>query len=445
MKNILVIGAGLSSSSLIKYLLEHANTEDWMIQVGDVNQQLAESKINNHPKGNSLLLNINDGALLEATITKTDLVISLLPPNLHIHVAKLCLKHSKHFISASYVTEEMKNLHVEALKSNILLLNECGLDPGIDHMSAMKMIHKIQSDGGEIVSFKSYCGGLIAKESDNNPWHYKFTWNPRNVVLAGQNTARYLSNGELKFIPPSRIFNEIEQITIPDGEVFDCYANRDSLDYLKPYGIENAKTVMRGTMRGEGFCEAWDCLVKLGLTDDTITLPESHKITFRELTSAFTPGNKQINLEERVLDFLKIEPDDSIFLKLKWLGIFNPIPILIPGATPAMILQNLLLEKWKLFPGDIDRIIMHHAFVYKNQKLDGYNTSTLVVKGENNTLTAMAKTVGLPMGIAAKLLLQDKIKTRGVQIPTTAEFYNPILKELALYGIEFEERTSLEQ
>ena len=440
MKNILVIGAGLSSSYLIKYLLQESEKQLWTIHVVDADKALAERKINYHKNGIASSLNIYDTNELIQQIKAADLVISMLPASLHILVAQHCLKLKKHLITASYISEEMRILHIEALKANVLFLNECGLDPGIDHMSAIKLIHEIQSKGGKITTFKSYCGGLISKESDNNPWHYKFTWNPRNVVLAGQNTARYLENNELKFIPASRIFSQFEKVSIPDGEEFECYANRDSLEYIKPYGIESAHTVLRGTMRSDGFCSAWNCIVRLGLNDDSFIIHNADKRTYKDILSAFTPGDKEHSLEERVATFLNVSQHDEIFKKLQWLGIFDDTKISIREGTPAQILQLLLQSKWKLEPGDIDRIVMHHQFEYTLSNENKSIKSTLVVKGEDDVLTAMAKTVGLPLGIAAKLILTDKIKTRGVQMPLIPEIYLPILEELKLFGVEFIEQ-----
>lgn len=441
MKKILVIGAGLSSSYLIHYLIEQADKNQWTVTIADSNIELARSKTNNSPATSAIQLNANDQYELEQTIASHDLVISLLPPSMHITVAKTCIKHKRHLITASYVSNEMQQLHVEALKADVLLLNECGLDPGIDHLSAMRIIDEIKASGGTVDVFKSYCGGLISPEFDNNPWNYKFTWNPRNVVLAGQATAKYLENGELKFIPASRIFMQTEEVNINGYGEYESYANRDSLGYIKPYGIEQAHTVLRGTLRRKGFAAAWNLLVKLGLTDDTQIIEDSHNMTYRQLVSAFTPGTSLAQLEQRVCDFLNISPDDELFAKLKWLGLFDDTLITLKGATPAAILQVLLQHKWKLQQKELDMIVMQHVLETTVHGVKQQIISSLVVKGENETLTAMAKTVGLPMAIAAKLVLNNQVKMRGVQIPLTPELYFPILEELATYGITFSEET----
>jgi len=437
MKKIIVLGAGLSSSSLINYLIENAAQCEWTVTVADANKQLAESKIGNLSNATAIQLNADDPYEMQHTISQFDLVISLLPPHMHMGAAKACLQHKKHLITASYVSDEMRHLHTEAIKSGVLLLNECGLDPGIDHMSAMKVIHEIQRDGGVIDLFKSFCGGLVAPEFDDNPWHYKFTWNPRNVILAGQATASYLENGELKYIPPSRIFSQTAQIRFSDTLTFDAYANRDSLSYIKPYGITSAHTVLRGTLRGAGFCDAWNLIVKLGLADDQLKLEDADKITYRKWLNAFVPGSGLNQLEQRLCDFLQIDLTSEVFSKLNWLGIFDDTSIPLRSATSAQILQHLLQQKWKLQKGELDMIVMQHQFQYTQDEKQHYKTSSLLVKGENEVHTAMAKTVGLPMGIAAKLVLQGKLNLKGVQIPIMPELYLPVLDELENFGVKF--------
>jgi saccharopine dehydrogenase-like NADP-dependent oxidoreductase len=440
MKNILVIGAGLSSSYLIKYLLEQANIFNWQITIADSNIEAAESKIANQKNAKAIKLNATDNEQVEQLVSANDLIISLLPAFMHIYVARNCVSLKKHLITASYVSPEMQSLHNNAINNDVLLLNECGLDPGIDHLSAMKIIDEVKAKGGSIDVFKSFCGGLVAPEFDDNPWNYKFTWNPRNVVVAGQSTAQYLEQNELKFIPPQRIFTQTEEIQIENQGSFECYANRDSLSYIKPYGIESAHTVLRGTLRKKGYSKAWNNIVKLGLTDDSFVIHNTQNLTYRELVSAFTPGNDISKLEQRACDFLNLTQEQDEFKKLVWLGLFDDTKINIPEGSPAFVLQQLLQQKWKLQKGELDMIVMYHeieaSYPNKKEKI----SSALVVKGENEILTAMSKTVGLPMAIAAKHLMLGDIKLRGVVIPTMPELYNPILIELAEYGISFEEK-----
>jgi saccharopine dehydrogenase-like NADP-dependent oxidoreductase len=439
MQKILVLGAGLSSSYLIKYLLENAPGHHWTISVADANISTAQAKINNNIYGVALELNAADKTQRSLLIAQHDLIISMLPATMHIDVAKDCLTHKKHLVTASYLSDEMKDLDNDAKQAGVIFLNECGLDPGIDHLSAMKIIHDIKAKGGTITSFKSFCGGLVAPEFDDNPWNYKFTWNPRNVVLAGQATARYLENGSLKFIPASHIFEQTEDVTIKDYGHFESYANRDSLGYIEPYGITEAQTVLRGTLRRKGYSKAWNLLVKLGLTDDSFIIHDANKLTLRTFVNAFVPGIDVQQLEKRAADFLNISETSEEFSKLKWLGIFDETPIRFNEVTPAQILQNVLQQKWKLNTGELDMIVMKHQikFEIRNSKFE--IESELVVKGEDEVLTAMAKTVGLPMAIAAKHILLGSIKSRGVHIPLTEEFYNPILSELENYGIRFNE------
>lgn len=440
MKKILVIGAGLSSSYLIKYLTNEAKANNWHITVADNNAEVATRKIADSANASAMALNASDTTALDKAIQEHDLVISLLPPTMHVPVARICVAQGKHLVTASYVSDEMQQLHEAAKEAGVLLLNECGLDPGIDHLSAMKLIDEVKARGGSITVFKSFCGGLVAPEYDNNPWHYKFTWNPRNVVLAGQAAAKYLEHDELKFIPPSRIFTQTEALHIDGYGDFESYANRDSLGYIKPYGIESAHTVLRGTLRRKGYSASWNALVRLGLTDDTFIIKNSAALTYREWLSAFTPGNNLDELEQRVASFLGISTQHELFEKLVWLGLFENTPIAIEEATPAQVLQQLLQQKWKLGQGELDMIVMHHEIEAKVGSATEKIKSSLVVKGETEVLTAMAKTVGLPMAIAAKLILQQKVALTGVQIPVTPALYNPILEELEQYGVVFTEQ-----
>jgi saccharopine dehydrogenase-like NADP-dependent oxidoreductase len=444
-KNILVIGAGRSSSSLIKYLLDHSQTEQWTVTVGDVSIDLVNQKTNNHANARAIVFDINNEQQRQEEIQRADIVISMLPASMHLSVAKDCVRYKKHLATASYVSKEMTALDDEAKKNRIVLMNEVGLDPGIDHASAMKVIDEIHEKGGELTSFKSFCGGLVAPESNDNPWGYKFSWNPRNVILAGQGTAQYIENSEYKYIPYNRLFTQIDTISIDGYGDFDAYANRDSLSYRKAYDLEKIPTMLRGTLRMPGYCKAWNVFVKLGLTDDSYTIEASNQLTYRQLLEAYLPdGNK--STEDKLLDFMGSEIDTEIVHKIEWLGLFNDTLIQRANATPAQILQDLLEEKWKLMPHDKDMIVMQHQFEYTlpskgNNKIK--LNSSLVVKGEDQIYTAMAKTVGLPLAIASKLILQDKIKSRGVLIPTTKEIYEPLLAELEQNGVVFEEKTTV--
>ena len=431
MKKIFVIGAGRSSSSLIKYLLDHSSKENWSITIADADVQLAQQKTAGYSNTIAISFDVNNDHQRHQEIDQADIVVSLLPPSLHIIVAKDCLKFKKHLVTASYVTKEMEALNDEAKQNDLIFLNEIGLDPGIDHMSAMKIIDKVKSEGGEFISFKSYCGGLIAPESNDNPWGYKFTWNPRNVILAGQGGAKYIENGKEKELCYEDIFWHIEKVNIEGLGVFDGYLNRDSLSYHKPYGLESIPTMLRGTLRASGFCIGWSVFAEAGLTDDTIKIPDSNTLSYRQFFDRMVES-RGYTLYDDMLDEIK--------LKIESTGILSNEKITLVNATPAQILQDLLERKWKLKEHDKDMIVMQHEFVYK-EKIGTQKKliSNLVVKGEDQTYTAMAKTVGLPMAIAVKLIATDLIKSRGVIIPITKEFYEPVLSELSVLGINFKE------
>lgn len=439
MKNILVIGAGRSASSLIKYLLDNSTKENWKVTVGDVSLDLVKQKTGNHANARALVLDINNQEQREEEIQHADLVISMLPASMHINVAKDCVRFKKHLVTASYVSKEMGELNEEAIKAGVVLINENGLDPGIDHASAMKVIDEIHQQGGELISFKSYCGGLVAPECNDNPWGYKFSWNPRNVILAGQGTAQYIENGEYKYIPYNRLYTQTNIVEVKGYGRFDAYANRDSLSYRKSYSIENIPTMLRGTLRMEGYCKAWNVFVKLGITDDTYKIEASNTLTYRNLIEAFLPDSNK-TIKEKLTAFMGNDMDADTLSKIEWTGILSDEKIKLKDAAPAQILQELLERKWKLLEHDKDMIVMQHQFQYKTRSGDIKNiTSSLIVKGEDQTYTAMAKTVGLPLAIVTKLIVQNKITSRGVVIPTIKEIYEPLLKELETLGVKFEE------
>lgn len=437
MHNVLILGAGLSSPYLIKHLATHAKKENFTLTVADASLQLARLRTKNFKHVNAIELDINDKNKLEQQVENATVVVSLLPPALHVNIAKACIKFKKHLVTASYISTEMQALHKAALSANVLLLNEMGLDPGIDHLSAIMIINEIKKQGGEITSFKSYCGGLVAPKYDNNIWNYKFTWNPKNVVTAGQSAAMYLENGQVKYISPNRIFSEVQEIIIPGYGKFESYANRDSLSYIKAYGLESAKTVFRGTLRRKGFCAGWQLLVQLGLTDDKLTIINPGNLTNRSFLCAFVPGANNNNIEKQFCKFFNITPKSTLYKKIAWLGLFNQTPITLQQATPAQILLSILQDKWKLNPTDLDMVAMKHEITYKLKNKNYKHNSSLVVMGNDATYTAMAKTVGLPMAIATRLILKNKITVRGVQLPIYKEMYEPVLAELAKNGVKF--------
>lgn len=440
MKKVLLIGAGKSSGYLIDYLLSYAVAENYELTVADLNMEAALLKTKHLPNSKAIVLDINNAADRINHIQAADIVISMLPAFMHFPVAQDCVNLKKHLVTASYVSPEIMSLNESALKNDVLLLNEIGLDPGIDHMSAMKVIHEIQKYGGQLTSFKSFCGGLVAPESNNNPWGYKFSWNPRNVILAGQSTAQFMLEGKYKYLPYQRLFASSEVIEVEGYGKFDAYANRDSLSYRKIYGIENISTMVRGTLRQHLYCEAWHVFVMLGLTDDSIQIELPENYTYAEFIASFLPGTGN-DLILRLCEFTGRSVNDKIIQMILWTGILADHVIGLKKASPAMILQHLLEKKWLLEPSDKDMIVMQHLFEYTNNKgVESACTSTLVVIGENSERTAMAKTVGLPLAMAVRRLIKGEIKLRGVQIPVMPEIYVPILKELEEYGIVFEEK-----
>lgn len=434
MKNILILGAGKSATVLIDYLLDHAAALNSTVTLGDLDVNLAQQKLHNHPAGKVVYFNSEDAVIRENCIQQSDIVVSLLPAFLHPVVATDCVKFKKHFVSASYVGDAMQSLHQAAVDAGIILLNEIGLDPGIDHMSAKKMIDEVVAAGGEITGFESYTGGLIAPESDNNPWNYKFTWNPRNVVLAGQGTAKFLQNHDYKYIPYQKLYERYDILDIPGYGQFEGYPNRDSLAYRKIYGLENTATIVRGTLRKRGFCDAWNVFVQLGMTDDSYIMENAQHFTKSMFTKAFIPGIGN-DVQSGLSNYLKIT-DPDIVNKLAWLGLFEETPIFsekdtAKQYTPAQVLQYILEQKWSLDAGDKDMCVMKHVMDYTQNGKAYTLHSNMVAIGQDEIYTAMAKTVGLPAAIATKMILSGEINKIGVVIPVTPDIYNPVLDELA--------------
>lgn len=440
MKNILIIGAGRSATALIDYTLRKAETRDWFITLVDADAELANRKLKGHPKGRAAGLDILQVDARREQIAGADIVVSLLPAHLHFQVAEDCILLNKHLITASYVSQELYRLGDEARSRGLIFMGEMGLDPGIDHMSAMQTIDAIKDEGGTLTSFRSYTGGLIAPESDTNPWHYKFTWNPRNVVLSGQGTAQYLEDGKFKYIPYTRLFKEHRQINIPGMGTYEVYANRDSLLYRDVYGLKNIPNILRGTIRHQGFCDAWNALVKIGLTDNSYPILESNKLSYRAWMEAYVRPSSKGSVQARIAELIGEPVEGPVMQKLEWIGLFSEQAIELVDATPALILEHLLLQKWKLEPGDLDMILMQHQFEYEREGERRQRISSLVMKGDDDVNTAMAKLVGLPLGIFVRLVLEGKINQTGVNIPVMPQVYTPVLEELKEYGVAFTEQ-----
>jgi len=442
MRTVLVIGAGQSSSSLINYLLQKSELENLQILVADFSIETALKKINKHKNGLAIQLDIFNKSERQKLIKQADIVISMLPAKLHVIVAKDCIFYSKNLITPSYISEEMKQLNSEVVKKGLVFLNEVGLDPGIDHMSAMQVIDTIRSKGGKMLLFESFTGGLVAPESDTNLWNYKFTWNPRNVVLAGQGgAAKFLQEGTYKYIPYQKLFRRTEILNLNEYGKFEGYANRDSLKYKTIYGLDDILTLYRGTIRRVGFSRAWNIFVQLGMTDDSYTIEDSEHMSYRDFTNSFLAYNPNDSVELKLRYYLKIDQDDEIWGKLLELDLFNPNKkVALKNATPAQILEKILRDSWPLQENDKDMIVMQHLFGYEMAGKKEQIKSSMVCIGDDQTYTAMAKTVGLPVGIATLKILNGEIKTPGVQLPISKEIYTPILEELKENGIIFKEK-----
>lgn len=441
MQHILIIGAGKSSTALINYLLENAKKEHWHITIGEKDLALAESKIKGNTQAKAVTFDVFDAELLTQLVTEHDLVISMLPASLHIHVARKCAELKKHFLTASYLTEEIKSLNGQFENAGKLMIMEMGLDPGIDHMSAMKVLDDLRGKGYVLTGFETFTGGLVAEESvGDNPWKYKFTWNPRNVVLAGQGTCKFIQEGRYKYIPYQKLFRRTEAIYIPDHGYFEGYANRDSLAYLDVYNLRGIKTLYRGTLRRPGYCAAWDVFVQLGATDDTYQMENVSEMTHRQFINSFLSYNPNDSVELKLAHYLSLDLDNGIMFKLKWLGMFDDELVGLNQGTPAQILEHILKKKWTLDPADKDMIVMWHKFNFLDGEKPRQIESSMVALGDDEVNTAMSKTVGLPLAIAAKMILKGKINLTGVHVPIKKEIYEPVLEELTTTGLKFNER-----
>lgn len=502
MKKILLFGAGKSATVLIDYLLRNALAENWILTVVDANLELAAGKIGNALGGTAASFDINDAALRQKHIQESDMVISLLPPALHFLVAKDCVAYYKNLLTASYVDDNMRGLEEEINAAGVLFLCEMGLDPGIDHMSAKKLIDEIRAEGGHITSFLSHCGGLVAKENDDNPWCYKISWNPRNVVLAGKAGAIFKKDGEEKGLSYEHLFAEKRYLTVPGHEPMCWYPNRDSLSYTSIYGLDDCPTFIRTTLRYPDFIYGWKNIIDLGLTNETKeydtdgkTLMAFFKEHFEKAgftdwlqtkMSAQLQNSKKIledlvNLvelqdevseasEERVEGFMMVNPGGDLqdvdledlkttaaarvasqmheskltLQQLYFLGMDDDKTLINRGlCSAADVLQFALEKKLSLLPGEKDLVVMLHEIEYELDAIAYKATSSFSLEGLNDHHTAMAKTVGLPLGIAAKLILNGKLTAKGLRIPVSADIYEPVLEELSKEGIAFHEEKVL--
>ena len=439
MNKILVLGAGRSATSLIDYLIQHAEVNHWQLTVADADLALANAKTKNNPVAKAIRFSLEDTIHLISLIKNHDVVVSLMPAQLHQPIAEICLSERKHLFTASYVSPAMQQLHEKVKQADLLFMNECGLDPGIDHMTAMELMDDIKSEGGKIISFESFTGGLIAPETDpDNPWRYKFTWNPRNVVMAGLGTAKFLEDNQLKYVPHQQLFTRTTKVKVEGIGLLDGYPNRDSLQYKSIYGLDDVSTMIRGTLRFEGYCQAWNVLVQLGVCDESFEIENLNMLSPETFMQAYLPAGEG-SAQEKIT---KLFPKQSEGVRLlEWSGFFKTQKFKTEKATPAKVVEWILQDKWQLQPNDKDLIVMWHRLKYKLNNTEKVIEASLVVKGENAEKTAMADTVGLPLAIAVSLLMQNKIKARGVVIPIDKSIYQPILHELKSLGIEMKTKT----
>jgi len=438
MNRIFVIGAGRSTTDLIQYLLDHAEVEDWEVVVGDLDQALAAEKIGDNPRGKAIRFDAFDEENRRREIEAADLVVSLLPPKLHVIAARDCLELKTNLVTASYVSDEMLEMDEAVKEAGLIFMNEVGADPGIDHMSAMDMISRIKARGGNITAFRSYCGAVVAPES-SNLWGYKFTWAPRNIILAGKGIAQYRRAGKVKYLPYHHLFRRYDEISVPGYGAFEAYANRNSLVYAGLYGLEEADTIYRATLRYPGFCDMWQAFVEIGLTDERVDLSNSKDITFREFLFSFIneiPGKSDL---ESLAIFLKRDLDDPVVRKIEALGLLGDEVFPHESSSAADVLQYILMRKWVFGEDDVDLLVMQHQLEFE---LDGERRvliGSMVDKGRSHDHTAISRTVGLPTAMCVKLILNGQIEEKGVRIPNFPSAFEPILKELEKFEIEFKE------
>lgn len=450
MKRILVLGAGQSSPYLIRHLLDRAAERDWLVTVGDRDPDLAASRVADHDRGEAIAFDAGATGRLAEIVAEADLVVNLLPPGLQPILARECVHQARHMVSVSYATSGVRELGREAARRGTLLLMEIGLDPGIDHMGTMSLIDRLHRGGAVIESFESYGSGVPAPDSVDNPLGYAITWSPRSVVLAGLDGAHYLRDGQLRAVPKHRVFETTWPVEVEGVGTMEAYPNRDSLAYREIFGLAQARTLVRGTLRHPGFCEAWRQVVRLGLNTERISIPRLAEKSFAELVDMFLPeGLPGATVEERTASFLGPGADKTAMASLRWLGLFSDRPTGVDGATATDALVHLLLDKLRLPPGGRDMIVLLHRLGVRYPASKGASsearrervTATLVERGEPGGITAMARSVGLPAALAVSLVLDGEIDLVGCHIPTEPAIYEPVLVELARHGVRFEERT----
>lgn len=441
MKKIAVLGAGRSAGPLIEYLATHPDSSSWTVSVYDQDAETLARKTASFRNVSVESGDLRSTELLDRIVSAHDVVVSMLPAFMHLPVAERCVRFGRHLVTASYISPEMQALDAEVRAKGLVFVNECGVDPGIDHMSTMELLHRLRREGAQLTSYESFCGGILAPESPANPWSYKFTWNPRNVVLAGAGGAvHFVQEGQFKHIPYHEVFRRTEFLDIPGYGRFEAYANRDSLKYQSAYGLEGIGTMYRGTLRRPGFCRAWDVLVKLGATDDSYPLEHVDAMTHRDFLNTFLAYRPTDSVELKLMHYLNISQDSDVMERLEWLGLFADEPVGLSEGTPAQVLQQILMKKWTMTDADVDMLAMIHRIEYTQNGQRHRLQSSLVAKGVSADVTAMSYTVGWPVAMATRLVALDLIPERGVLMPNIPSLYEPILAELGGRGIRFDER-----
>jgi len=438
MKKVLILGAGLVSRPHVRYLLDVPDLE---VTVASRTVSKAEALIGGHPRGRALALDVDNEEMLEALVRETDLAVSLLPYAYHPIVARLCVKHGKHMVTTSYVKDAMRALDDAARQAGVILLNEIGVDPGIDHMSAMKVIHGVERRGGRVTSFDSWCGGLPAPEANDNPFGYKFSWSPKGVLMAGKNPARFLKDGQVEQVPGEELFDHFWTVQIQGLGAFECYPNRDSLPFMEQYGIQPTGWMFRGTLRNVGWCATLKKIAAMGYLEDT-PLAE-RPATYRQLTAQLLGAKADAGLEQRMADSWGLPRDAKPITDMEWLGLLSDEPLPAGKNTPIDILTARMLLKMSYEPGERDLLIMQHEFVAEFVDHKEAITSTMIDFGIPYGDTSMSRTVGLPAAIAVRLILHGEIIVTGVHTPVISEIYEPVLAELATQGIGLKEKAEI--
>jgi len=436
MKKVLILGAGLVSRPHVNYLLAQ---KDFLVTVASRTVSKAEKLVADHPRGTPVELNFKDDDMLDKLVSEHDLAVSLLPYTYHVKVAKLCIKHAKHMVTTSYVSDAMRELDAQAREADVLLLNEIGVDPGIDHMSAMRVIDGVKEKNGRIVSFKSFCGGLPAPEANTNPWGYKFSWSPRGVVMAGKNSAKWLEDGKIIDVHGQELFAHHWEVEIPEFGKLEGYPNRNSVPYVDIYSIGDTKTMFRGTLRYPGWCATMKKIVDLGFLDDEKEF-DPDGLSYADFMEKFVTVKTHKTLKENLAAQWDIPVDANPMYRVEWLGLLSDNVIGLDKGTAMDVFCNALNEKLTYEQGERDLLVLHHEFIAEFPDKKQHITSTMIDYGIPNGDSSMSRTVGLPASIAVKLILQGKIQEKGVKIPVEPEIYIPVLDELGKQNIECIER-----